>query len=74
MIFIEYISNYCVNNCKYCGYRRDNEFPRRRLSMDEIREEVKLLEKMGHKRLALEAGEDPKNCDIDFVLESIKSV
>jgi len=69
-----YISNYCVNNCKYCGYRRDNKFPRKRLTMDEIRNEVRLLEKMGHKRLALEAGEDPVNCDIDYVLEAIKTI
>ncbi|MGL4567985.1 MAG: [FeFe] hydrogenase H-cluster radical SAM maturase HydG, partial [Fusobacteriaceae bacterium] len=41
-----YISNFCVNNCVYCGYRRDNHFPRRKLTMEEIQEEVKLLEKM----------------------------
>lgn len=69
-----YISNYCVNNCKYCGYKRDNEFPRVRLEQSQIAEEVRLLEKMGHKRLALEAGEDPVNCTIDFVLESIKTI
>ncbi|MBF8983693.1 [FeFe] hydrogenase H-cluster radical SAM maturase HydG [Lutibacter sp. B2] len=69
-----YISDYCVNNCTYCGYRRDNSFPRRRLTREEIQEEVKLLEKMGHKRLALEAGEDPVNCDIDYVLDSIDAI
>lgn len=69
-----YISDYCVNNCTYCGYRRDNSFPRRRLNRAEIQEEVKLLEKMGHKRLALEAGEDPVNCDIDYVLDSIDAI
>lgn len=69
-----YISDYCVNNCTYCGYRRDNRFPRRRLSMQEIQEEVKLLEKMGHKRIALEAGEDPINCDIDYVLKAIDAI
>ncbi len=69
-----YISDYCVNNCKYCGYKRDNGFARRKLTQSEIREEVKLLEKMGHKRLALEAGEDPVNCTIDYVLESIQTI
>lgn len=69
-----YISDYCVNNCTYCGYKRDNGFPRRKLSYDEIQSEVKLLEKMGHKRLALELGEDPLNCPIDYVLDSIDAI
>lgn len=70
-----YISNYCVNNCRYCGYRRDNrELVRRRLTMEEIKDEVVALEAMGHKRLALEAGEDPKNCPIDYVLEAIRTI
>ena len=56
-----YVSDYCVNNCVYCGYRRNNEFCRRRLTMEEVAEEVKILEQMGHKRLALELGEDPVN-------------
>ncbi|CCY47866.1 MULTISPECIES: [FeFe] hydrogenase H-cluster radical SAM maturase HydG [Peptostreptococcus] len=69
-----YISDYCVNNCVYCGYKCKNKFNRRRLTMDEIRKEVEILEQMGHKRLALEAGEDPVNCPIDYVLESIKTI
>ncbi|MCL6610771.1 MAG: [FeFe] hydrogenase H-cluster radical SAM maturase HydG [Peptococcaceae bacterium] len=69
-----YVSNYCVNNCVYCGYRRDNEFPRRRLTMDELREEVKVLESLGHKRLALEAGEDPRNCPMEYILEAIETI
>lgn len=69
-----YVSDYCVNNCTYCGYQRDNIFQRRKLSMDEIRNEVKLLEKMGHKRLALELGEDPVNNDIDYTIEAIKTI
>ncbi len=70
-----YISSYCVNNCVYCGYRHDNkEQLRRRLSMDEIKEEVEILESLGHKRLAVEAGEDPVNCDIDYVVDSIKAI
>lgn len=69
-----YVSNYCVNNCTYCGYKRDNKFPRRRLTREEIQEEVKLLEKMGHKRIAFEAGEDPVNCTMDYVLDAIDAV
>lgn len=69
-----YISDYCVNNCTYCGYRRDNSFHRRRLTLPEIQQEVKLLEKMGHKRIALEAGEDPIHCDINYVLEAIDAI
>lgn len=69
-----YVSDYCVNKCSYCGFRCDNEYERRRLTMDEIRTEVKLLEKMGHKRIALEAGEDPVNCDIDYILETMKTI
>ena len=52
-----YVSDYCVNNCVYCGYKRDNKFCRRRLTMDEVAQEVKILEQMGHKRLALELGD-----------------
>lgn len=69
-----YISDHCVNNCTYCGYRRDNTFSRRKLSYDEIQAEVKLLEKMGHKRLALELGEDPVNCPIEYTLDSIDAI
>lgn len=69
-----YISSYCVNNCRYCGYKKSNDTPRRRLTREEIQQEVIQLEKMGHKRLALEAGEDPINCDIDYVVDSIKAV
>ncbi len=69
-----YISDYCVNRCKYCGFKCDNKFNRKKLTMDEIRSEVKILEAMGHKRLALEAGEDPVNCPIDYVLECIKTI
>ncbi|MCX8022682.1 MAG: [FeFe] hydrogenase H-cluster radical SAM maturase HydG [Syntrophorhabdaceae bacterium] len=69
-----YISNYCINNCVYCGYRRDNKFQRRRLTMEEIEKEVIALEEMGHKRIALEAGEDPVNCTIDYILEAIGKI
>lgn len=69
-----YISNYCINNCYYCGYRRDNTISRRRLNTGEIEQEVLVLESMGHKRLALEAGEDPANCPIDYVLDAIQCI
>ncbi|MBE3583902.1 MAG: [FeFe] hydrogenase H-cluster radical SAM maturase HydG [Limnochordaceae bacterium] len=69
-----YISDYCVNNCVYCGYRHHNQFPRRRLTLDDVREEVQILESLGHKRLALEAGEDPVHCPIDYVLDVIRVI
>lgn len=69
-----YVSDYCVNNCSYCGFNCKNKFQRTRLTMDEVREEVKILEAMGHKRLALEAGEDPINCNIDYILECMKTI
>jgi 2-iminoacetate synthase len=70
-----YVSNYCVNNCDYCGYKHSNVgFTRRKLSMEELKEEVKVLESLGHKRLALEAGEDPINCTIEYILECMKTI
>ncbi|MGQ9780078.1 MAG: [FeFe] hydrogenase H-cluster radical SAM maturase HydG [Bacillota bacterium] len=69
-----YLSNYCVNACRYCGYRTGSGIVRRRLTMAEIREEVIALERMGHKRLAIETGEDPVNCPLDYVLEAIDTI
>jgi 2-iminoacetate synthase len=70
-----YLSNYCVNGCAYCPYHCGNKnIRRKKLSQDEIRSEVLALQKMGHKRLALETGEDPVHCPIEYVLESIKTV
>jgi 2-iminoacetate synthase len=69
-----YVSDYCVNKCRYCGYSCDNKFNRRRLTMDEIRTEAEILERMGHKRLALEAGEDPVNCPIEYILDAIGTI
>ncbi|MDR1917136.1 MAG: [FeFe] hydrogenase H-cluster radical SAM maturase HydG [Synergistaceae bacterium] len=69
-----YVSDYCVNRCRYCGYSCDNKFDRRRLTLDEIRNEAEILERMGHKRLALEAGEDPVNCSIDYMLDAIRVI
>ncbi|MGE5573976.1 MAG: [FeFe] hydrogenase H-cluster radical SAM maturase HydG [Bacteroidota bacterium] len=69
-----YFSDFCVNNCVYCGYHRDNGFARRRLTKDEVAEEVRVLESMGHKRLALECGEDPVNCPMDYIEEVIETI
>ncbi len=70
-----YLSNYCVNGCRYCPYHAKNKhIARRQLSQEEIVQEVLALQDMGHKRLALETGEDPVRCPIDYVLESIKTI
>ena len=69
-----YVSDYCVNNCTYCAYKRDNKYPRRKLTMDEVREEVMAIERMGHKRIALEAGEDPANCNIDYITDVMQTI
>jgi len=69
-----YISNFCVNNCKYCGYRRDNKFDRKKLTQEKIKQQAINLEKLGHKRLALEVGESPKETPIEYVVESIKTI
>lgn len=70
-----YVSNYCVNNCDYCGYKHSNtDFKRRKLTMDELEKEVEVLQSLGHKRIALEVGEDPKNCSMDYILECIRKI
>lgn len=70
-----YISSYCVNNCVYCGYQQSNkEQLRRKLTLDEVKREIEIMESLGHKRLALEAGEDPVNCPIDYVTDVIKAI
>ncbi len=70
-----YLSNYCVNNCAYCGYQHKNcELARKKLTQEQIKEEIIALQDMGHKRLALEAGEDPVNCPIEYILECIKTI
>ena len=70
-----YLSNYCVNECRYCPYHHHNKhIARKQLTQEEIVREVVALQDMGHKRLALETGEDPVNCPIDYVLESIKTI
>ena len=70
-----YLSNYCVNGCLYCPYHKKNTHIRRKkLTQEEIRAEVIALQDMGHKRLALEAGEDPVNNPLDYILESIQTI
>lgn len=70
-----YVSNFCINDCAYCGFRRCNTaIKRKRLTLDEVQEEVKILEAAGHKRLLLEFGEDPINNPIDYVTSVIKTV
>ena len=70
-----YLSNYCVNGCVYCPYHAKNKhIPRRKLSQEEIKKEVEALQDMGHKRLAIESGEDPVNNPIEYILESIKTI
>lgn len=70
-----YLSNYCVNGCVYCPYHLKNKhIPRKKLTQEEIRQEVIALQDMGHKRLALEAGEDPLRNPIEYILESIRTI
>lgn len=70
-----YLSNYCVNGCVYCTYHSKNKtIKRKKLTQEEIVAEVKALQDMGHKRLALEAGEDQHNNPIEYILESIKTI
>lgn len=70
-----YLSNYCINGCEYCPYHAKNKsITRKKLTQEEIVQEVTALQDMGHKRLALEAGEDPKNNPIEYILESIKTI
>lgn len=70
-----YLSNYCINGCVYCPYHAKNKhISRKKLTQEEIRKEVIALQDMGHKRLALETGEDPVHNPIEYVLESIKTI
>lgn len=70
-----YLSNYCINGCLYCPYHLKNKhIARKKLTQEEIRQEVIALQDMGHKRLAIEAGEDPVNNPIEYILESIDTI
>ena len=70
-----YLSNYCVNGCVYCPYHMQNKhIARKKLTQEEVKKEVIALQDMGHKRLAIEAGEDPKNNPIEYILECINTI
>lgn len=70
-----YLSNYCVNGCVYCPYHTKNKgIPRKKLTQEEVGQEVIALQDMGHKRLAIEAGEDPVNNPIEYILECIRTI
>lgn len=69
-----YVSNYCVNDCDYCGFHRRNPMPRKKLTLDEVRQQVEILVGMGHKRLLLEFGEDPIENPIDYVVSVIQTI
>jgi 2-iminoacetate synthase len=70
-----YLSNYCVNGCLYCPYHHKNKhIARKKLTQEEIKNEVIALQDMGHKRLAIEAGEDPVNNPIEYILDCIKTI
>ncbi|MCX7908152.1 MAG: [FeFe] hydrogenase H-cluster radical SAM maturase HydG [Ignavibacteria bacterium] len=70
-----YISNYCSNNCLYCGFRIDNKsIERKVLSLDEIKEETKIILEQGHKRILLLMGEDHEKCSLDYFIQAIYSI
>ncbi|KPJ62704.1 [FeFe] hydrogenase H-cluster radical SAM maturase HydG [candidate division WOR-1 bacterium DG_54_3] len=70
-----YITNYCINNCLYCGFRTENKsLKRKRLSLKQIEEEVRILEEEGHKRILLVAGEDPQTSKIDYLERVISTI
>ena len=70
-----YLSNYCINGCRYCPYHfKNKDMPHKKLSQEEVREQVIALQDMGHKRLAIEAGEDPVNNPIEYILDCIKTI
>ncbi|MEE0546281.1 MAG: [FeFe] hydrogenase H-cluster radical SAM maturase HydG [Peptococcaceae bacterium] len=70
-----YLSNYCVNGCVYCPYHAKNKhIARKKLTQEEVAAEVRALQDMGHKRLAIEAGEDPVNNPIEYILDCIKTI
>jgi len=69
-----YLSNYCVNDCDYCGFHSRNKAPRKRLTISEIKAEVRALIDMGHKRLLIECGEDPLRNTMDYVIDAISAI
>ncbi|MDH3975911.1 MAG: [FeFe] hydrogenase H-cluster radical SAM maturase HydG [Deltaproteobacteria bacterium] len=69
-----YLSNFCINDCHYCGFHARNDGPRKKLTLPEVKEQVSHLIHMGHKRLLLEFGEDPQNNPIDYIVDTIRQV
>ncbi len=69
-----YVSSHCVNDCAYCGFRRSNPAERKSLTTGEIRQQVRILEDMGHKRLLVEFGEHPEKNGIEYIVESIRTI
>lgn len=69
-----YVSNYCVNDCDYCGFHKRNPMHRKKLTLDEVAQQIKILVGMGHKRLLLEFGEDPVENTIDYITDVIKTI
>ena len=69
-----YVSDYCVNRCAYCAYNDCHSFDRRKLTQEQVREEIIEVINMGHKRIALEAGEDDLNCPIDYILDCLRTI
>lgn len=69
-----YLSSYCVNDCDYCGFHCRNSAPRKQLSLNEVKEQAKILMDMGHKRLLLEFGEHPKMIPIEYVTDVIRTI
>lgn len=70
-----YLSNYCINGCVYCPYHGKNKhIARKKLTQEEVKQEVIALQDMGHKRLAIEAGEDPVNNPIEYIIDCIKTI
>lgn len=69
-----YVSNYCVNSCRYCGYKCGSRIARKRLTDEEIRREAEIIQDLGHKRIALEAGEDDRNCPIEYITHAMEVI
>lgn len=69
-----YVSDFCVNRCAYCAYNDCHSFKRRKLTQEEVRDEIIEIVRMGHKRIALEAGEDDVNCPIDYILDCLRTI
>ena len=69
-----YVSDHCINRCTYCSYNCAHDFQRQKLTQEQVQEEVRVLEQMGHKRIALEAGEHEGECPIDYILECMQTI